>query len=265
MNGTFESPLPAKHDPDQVRRSAWISVLSASTGLRGCDSTLRWCDGFPCLRRAAGRVHHWTRSDRRRGERSFDSFFRSDHFLHMGAGDEPGPTDSWITLAAVTTATERIRLGTLVSSATFRHPRCWRSRSRRSTTSPAAASGARHRDGVVRGRARAYGPSPRSASAPSRSSSDRPGPVGVARRAGLLLRGRALPPAGRPGPAQTRAGAVPIIVGGSGRSRTPQLAARFAGGSAASAPTRRRWRAFDQVRSACGRSAATQARRPRWR
>lgn len=50
----------------------------------------------------------------------FDGWFRSDHFLHMGAGDPmPGPTDAWTTLAR---ETSRIRLGTLVSSATFRHP-----------------------------------------------------------------------------------------------------------------------------------------------
>lgn len=53
----------------------------------------------------------------------FDGFFRSDHYLGMGKGDGmPGPTDSWTTLAALARETTRIRLGTLVSSATFRHP-----------------------------------------------------------------------------------------------------------------------------------------------
>ena len=53
----------------------------------------------------------------------FDGFFRSDHFLTMGDRDGlPGPTDSWVSLAAVAMATSRIRIGTLVSSATFRHP-----------------------------------------------------------------------------------------------------------------------------------------------
>jgi F420-dependent oxidoreductase-like protein len=53
----------------------------------------------------------------------FSAFFRSDHYLHMGAGDgRPGPTDAWITLAGLARDTSRIRLGTLVSSATFRHP-----------------------------------------------------------------------------------------------------------------------------------------------
>ena len=53
----------------------------------------------------------------------FDAFFRSDHYLSMGAGDGlPGPTDAWTTLAGLARETSRIRLGTLVSSATFRHP-----------------------------------------------------------------------------------------------------------------------------------------------
>src|SRR5437773_5035438 len=53
----------------------------------------------------------------------FGAFFRSDHFLRMGPGDGlPGPTDSWVTLAGLARETSRIRLGTLVSSATFRLP-----------------------------------------------------------------------------------------------------------------------------------------------
>jgi F420-dependent oxidoreductase-like protein len=53
----------------------------------------------------------------------FDAFFRSDHYLRMGPGDPgPGPTDSWVTLAALARETTRIRLGTMVTSATFRLP-----------------------------------------------------------------------------------------------------------------------------------------------
>ena len=53
----------------------------------------------------------------------FDGFFRSDHFQRMGDGDpSPGPTDAWTTLAGLARETSRIRLGTLVTSATFRHP-----------------------------------------------------------------------------------------------------------------------------------------------
>ncbi|WP_182906666.1 LLM class F420-dependent oxidoreductase [Microbispora sp. H13382] len=53
----------------------------------------------------------------------FDAFFRSDHYLRMGDGDPaPGPTDAWITLAGLARETSTIRLGTLVSAATFRLP-----------------------------------------------------------------------------------------------------------------------------------------------
>jgi len=53
----------------------------------------------------------------------FDAFFRSDHYLKMGDGNgEPGPTDAWATLAALAVETSRIRLGTLVTCATFRLP-----------------------------------------------------------------------------------------------------------------------------------------------
>jgi F420-dependent oxidoreductase-like protein len=53
----------------------------------------------------------------------FDAFFRSDHFLSMGPGSgEPGPSESWVTLAGLARDTERIRLGTMVTSATFRLP-----------------------------------------------------------------------------------------------------------------------------------------------
>jgi F420-dependent oxidoreductase-like protein len=53
----------------------------------------------------------------------FDAFFRSDHYLSMGPVDGlPGPTDAWLTLAGLARETSSIRLGTLVTSATFRYP-----------------------------------------------------------------------------------------------------------------------------------------------
>jgi len=52
----------------------------------------------------------------------YDGFFRSDHYLHMSGDGIPGPTDAWTTLAGLARDTSRIRLGTLVSSATFRLP-----------------------------------------------------------------------------------------------------------------------------------------------
>lgn len=59
-------------------------------------------------------------------ECGFDAFFRSDHYLKTGqeiAGDgRPGPTDAWATLAGLAVQTSRIRLGTMMSAATFRLP-----------------------------------------------------------------------------------------------------------------------------------------------
>ncbi len=53
----------------------------------------------------------------------FDAFFRSDHYMSMGDGDGlPGPTDAWLTLAGLALQTSRIRLGTLMSPTTFRYP-----------------------------------------------------------------------------------------------------------------------------------------------
>ena len=56
-------------------------------------------------------------------ELKFDALFRSDHFINFDGGDGlPGPTDAWTTLAGLARETSRIKLGTMVSSVTFRHP-----------------------------------------------------------------------------------------------------------------------------------------------
>ncbi len=52
----------------------------------------------------------------------FGAFFRSDHYLGMGTEGLPGPTDAWVTLAGLARDTSTIRLGTLMTSATFRLP-----------------------------------------------------------------------------------------------------------------------------------------------
>ncbi len=52
----------------------------------------------------------------------YDAFFRSDHYLSMGGTGLPGPTDSWVTLAGLARETARLRLGTLMTAATFRYP-----------------------------------------------------------------------------------------------------------------------------------------------
>jgi F420-dependent oxidoreductase-like protein len=55
-------------------------------------------------------------------ELGFDAFFRSDHYMAFDGDGLPGPTDAWLTLAALARDTSTIRLGTLVSPVTFRYP-----------------------------------------------------------------------------------------------------------------------------------------------
>ena len=56
-------------------------------------------------------------------EGGFSAFFRSDHVLVMGERSGlPGPSESFVNLGAIATQVPDIRLGTLVTSATFRHP-----------------------------------------------------------------------------------------------------------------------------------------------
>ncbi len=50
------------------------------------------------------------------------TLFRSDHYLSVEDRSDRGSLDAWMTIAALGAQTERLRLGTLVSPATFRHP-----------------------------------------------------------------------------------------------------------------------------------------------
>ncbi len=50
-----------------------------------------------------------------------ESLFRSDHYTSI-INPEQGSLDAWTTLAALAAVTTRLRLGTMVSPATFRHP-----------------------------------------------------------------------------------------------------------------------------------------------
>ena len=52
----------------------------------------------------------------------FEAFFRSDHYGSFPGADDHPTTDAWATLAGLARETSRIRLGTLVSPVTFRHP-----------------------------------------------------------------------------------------------------------------------------------------------
>jgi F420-dependent oxidoreductase-like protein len=50
------------------------------------------------------------------------TLFRSDHYLSVEDRRERGSLDAWASLAALAAITEKLRLGTMVSPATFRHP-----------------------------------------------------------------------------------------------------------------------------------------------
>lgn len=65
----------------------------------------------------------WVALARACEEHGVPALFRSDHYLELG-GDHPerGSLDAWTTLAALGAVTTTLRLGTLVSPATFRHP-----------------------------------------------------------------------------------------------------------------------------------------------
>jgi F420-dependent oxidoreductase-like protein len=55
-------------------------------------------------------------------EHGIEALFRSDHYLSVRGDRALGSLDAWTTIAALAARTERLRLGTLVSPATFRNP-----------------------------------------------------------------------------------------------------------------------------------------------
>jgi len=172
-------------------------------------------------------------------EGGFSAFFRSDHVMTMGGTGLPGPSESFVNLGAIATQVPDIRLGTLVTSATFRHP---------SMTAIAAAqvddiSGGRMELGIGSGwfeaEHTAYGLDFGTSfgerfdrlteqldiitglwSTPIGGSFDHAGTH-------YTLSGAP----GLPKPVQTDSAGtprIPIIIGGKGPRRTPALAARFA-------------------------------------
>ena len=64
----------------------------------------------------------WLALARATEELGFEALFRSDHYGPVVAEEERGSLDAWATLAGLAAVTSRIKLGTLVSPATFRHP-----------------------------------------------------------------------------------------------------------------------------------------------
>src|SRR3954470_14686111 len=55
-------------------------------------------------------------------EHGVGTMFRSDHYLSVDDRRERGSLDAWGTITALGAVTEKLRLGTMVSPATFRHP-----------------------------------------------------------------------------------------------------------------------------------------------
>jgi F420-dependent oxidoreductase-like protein len=64
----------------------------------------------------------WVALARACEEHGLEGLFRSDHYLSVSGRLERGSLDAWATLSALGPITPRLRLGTLVSPATFRHP-----------------------------------------------------------------------------------------------------------------------------------------------
>lgn len=163
-------------------------------------------------------------------ELGFDAFFRSDHYLTMGGAGLPGPTDAWITLAGLARETSRIKLGTLMTAGTFRLPGVLAIQ----VAQVDAMSGGRVEFGLGAGwfeaEHTAYGiPFPKEK-------------FGRLAEQLAVITGLWATPVGEtfdfdgefyqlkdspalPKPAQAK---VPVLIGGMGAKRTPELAARYA-------------------------------------
>jgi len=194
---------------------------------------------------------------RRAEDLGYGAFFRSDHFLAFGDVDGlPGPTDAWITLAGLARDTSTIRLGTLVTSATFRLP---------GPLAIAVAqvdqmSGGRVELGLGAGwyqrEHEAYGiPFPELGERFDRLEEQLELITGMW---ATPIGGSFDAPEGHypviasPAPAKPVQSPLPIIVGGSGPVRTPALAARFAAEYNTPFVQLDRFRTqYDRVRAAC--------------
>jgi F420-dependent oxidoreductase-like protein len=194
---------------------------------------------------------------RRTEEAGFDAFFRSDHYLAMGGDGLPGPTDAWVTLAGLARETSRIRLGTLMSAATFRLP---------GPLAIAVAqvdqmSGGRVELGVGAGwyeaEHRAYGiPFPELGERFDRYEEQLAviaGLWGTPQGETFAFSGEHYQVSDSPAlPKPVQEGGIPILVGGRGKRRTPRLAARYAAEfNVPFAPVEDNATLFAGVREAC--------------
>jgi F420-dependent oxidoreductase-like protein len=188
----------------------------------------------------------------------FDAFFRSDHYLSMGDGDgRPGPTDAWLTLAGLAVQTSRIRLGTLMSPITFRYPGPLAI----SVAQADEMSGGRVELGLGAGwfeaEHTAYGiPFPPTAERFDRLEEQLAIITGLwETEAGqrFSYAGKYYPVRDSPAlPKPLQRPRPPILIGGRGPRRTPQLAARYADEfNVAFVPVDQTAAAFGRVREAC--------------
>lgn len=166
----------------------------------------------------------------------FGAFFRSDHYLGMGTSGLPGPTDAWVTLGALARETSTIRLGTMMTSATFRHPGPLAI----SVAQVDQMSGGRIELGLGAGWFAAehekYAiPFPDTRTRFDRFEEQLAVVTGLwaADAGGFTHRGEhytVVDSPGLPKPTQTsgHAGGPPVLIGGGGKRRTPALTARYA-------------------------------------
>jgi F420-dependent oxidoreductase-like protein len=64
----------------------------------------------------------WVELARTCEDSGLEGLFRSDHYLSVEGEIDRGSLDAWTTLAGLAALTDRIKLGTMVSPITFRHP-----------------------------------------------------------------------------------------------------------------------------------------------
>jgi alkanesulfonate monooxygenase len=198
----------------------------------------------------------------------FTAFFRSDHYLAMGDRDGlPGPTDAWITLAGLARETSRVRLGTLLTPATFREPGPLAI----SVAQVDVMSGGRVEFGLGAGwferEHQAYGLRfPDTGERFDRLSEQLEIITGLwATPGGFSFRGKLYEVVDSPGlPKPTQRPGPPVVMGGMGARRSPDLAARFAAEfNVAFQPMDATRAQFGRVDEACrraGRDPATMKR-----
>jgi F420-dependent oxidoreductase-like protein len=160
----------------------------------------------------------------------FGAFFRSDHYLAMGGDGLPGPSDAWITLAGLARDTSTIRLGTMMTSATFRHPGPLAI----SVANVDQMSGGRVELGIGAGWFEAehtkYGiPFPSTGERFDRFEEQLAIITGLwATSGGFSFDGAHYSVADSPGLPKPTQAKPPVLIGGVGKKRTPALAASYA-------------------------------------